>query len=168
MIRTFVSIIAVVFFSSSAFALEKLPQDARVILTVTGAITHTNADARAGFDHDSFAALGWVDVTSFNHWLPGEHQFGGVLISDILAAVGAANDAHTLKVTALDGYSVDIPIRDFDARNVLLASTLNGERMRIRDRGPLWVIYPVSEDRAKESDEDGKQIWQVKSMHVAR
>lgn len=47
-----------------------------------------------------------------------------------------------VKITAPNDYTTVIPLSDFKKYNVILALKVNGEYMRIRDKGPLFVVYP--------------------------
>jgi hypothetical protein len=50
---------------------------------------------------------------------------------------------------------------------VILAYRMNGEALRVRDKGPLWVVYPQDDFRALRTKEvQGKWAWQVKEIRV--
>ena len=60
-----------------------------------------------------------------------------------------------------------IPLEDFDRYDVLLATRVNGELIRVRDKGPIWIVYPWSEYR--ELDDFAtreKSVWQLSALHV--
>lgn len=39
--------------------------------------------------------------------------------------------------------------------------------MRVRDKGPIWVIYPVEPGgRSQSVETQGKMIWQLKTLRV--
>lgn len=58
-------------------------------------------------------------------------------------------------------------ISDFEQREVLLAFRQDGKVLRVRDRGPLWIIYPLEAGAAAHSLETrGKMVWQLKELRV--
>lgn len=137
----------------------------RVILSVSGDIANTNAGDRADFDRDMLEAIGLTELRTSTHWTEGVQTFEGVLARDLLAAVDARG--QTAKAIALDDYSVEIPLSDFQAYAVLLALKMNGKYMRVRERGPLWIVYP--RDDHKElvgKDVDAKWLWQLRKLEI--
>ena len=70
-------------------------------------------------------------------------------------------------VTALNDYSAEIPIGDFLDHSVILASRLDGEELSVRDKGPLFVIYPFDlEPDLYNEVYFGRSVWQVTSIAV--
>jgi hypothetical protein len=61
---------------------------------------------------------------------------------------------------------VDIPVTHAENQGVVLAIFHNGKEMTVRDKGPIWVIYPQSEDEAKLKKFDNEMIWQLISMEI--
>ena len=60
-----------------------------------------------------------------------------------------------------------IPIDDFHRYDVLLAVRMNGQLMRTRDKGPIWIVYPWSGN--PELDDfltREKSVWQLNALHV--
>lgn len=136
-----------------------------VVLNVSGDITHSNADAVARFDSDMLRALDWVDVASYTDWTEGQIVFGGPTLQSLLDAVGVTSGI--IHAVALDEYTVDIPVSDALEFGVILAMERDGKPMRVRDKGPVWVIYPkpTAED-VKDSTNNAKMIWQVKELII--
>ena len=138
----------------------------RVVLTVTGAIACTNAlDGRAEFDREALAGLGLTELTTRTPWTDGEVTFEGVLARDLMRAVGA--EGTEVHAVALNDYEADIPLADFERYPVLLAMRADGEPLRVRDKGPLWVIYPWSRHpELGDADTRGKSVWQLELLDV--
>ena len=136
-----------------------------VILTVSGAVANTNAEGSANFDRAMLEKIGTSVVTTATPWTAGEVTFEGVLASDLLIAVGASG--NTVRAIALNDYTVDIAFSDLAEGNVLLALTLEGEPMRVRDKGPIWIIYPAPSPSELQSQETRrKMVWQLKELRV--
>jgi len=136
-----------------------------VVLTISGAIGTTNGDGVAVFDQAMIDGLAQHTITSETPWYDGEQAFSGVLVSALLEVVGATGSA--LSVTALNGYSAEIPRADVTDNPVILASRVNGDLLSVRDKGPLFVIYPF--DTQPELFNEvyfGRSVWQVTAMSV--
>ena len=72
-----------------------------------------------------------------------------------------------MRASAINDYTVEIPVADFESYPVIFAVRMDGKPMRVRDRGPIWVIYPWS-DRAELNTDvyHGRAIWQLRSLVV--
>lgn len=140
------------------------PQD-RVILEVAGALTSANAGDRARFDLKMLEQVGVTKVTTSTPWTEGKPVFEGVLIRDLLRRVGGGGD--TVTPVAINDYKIDIPRAELEKYPVLLAYRMNGEPLRVRDKGPLWIIYP--RDDFPELDTkpiQSRWVWQVKELRL--
>jgi hypothetical protein len=68
---------------------------------------------------------------------------------------------------ALNDYSTEIPMEDFTRYGVLLALKRNGEYMPVRDKGPLFIVYPYdSMPELKHQKYYSRSAWQVARMVV--
>jgi len=147
-------------------AADELAQPSgRVILTVEGNISTTNAGDSAQFDRALLESLGTHRVVTGNPWVDGEVEFEGVLVSRLLEAVGAGS--QRFKAVALDGYAVEVKGIDFAKYPVLLALKMDGKYMSVRNKGPLWIIVPFSDH--PELDVTSSRyisIWQLTSISV--
>lgn len=164
------------FLSSTLFALTlmaplpalaaSLPKPSgAVVLTVEGNITKTNAEGRAEFDLAMIDALPQRVTVTETPWHEGTQTFSGPLAAALLDAVGAQGTLVT--VQAINDYSAEIPVDDLIANPVILASRMNGETLSIRDRGPLFVIYPFDEMPSLYNEVYfGRSVWQVVSITV--
>ena len=136
-----------------------------VILTVSGDIAQTNQDNLATFDRTMLEALEPVSLTTTTAWTEGPVTFEGPLVRDVLSLVGAEGTVVT--ATALNDYAIDIPFTDFQDYEVLLALEMNGEGMSVRDKGPIWIVYPRDEYAELQTVEyNARWIWQLRSLNV--
>jgi hypothetical protein len=135
------------------------------LLTITGAITETNIDGSAQFDTDLFTALPRHKTTTSTPWYDAPRTFEGPLLRDVLAAVGATG--KMLRVEALNDYAALIPVSDVIENNVILADRIDGKPIPVRERGPLFIIYPFDERPALNAEEYyQRSVWQVRSIEV--
>ncbi len=136
-----------------------------VILTVTGAIEQTNVGKTAAFDIEMLEALPVEEISTSTIWTDGTNQFSGVSLKTLLEHVGARGNA--LEAIAINDYKVTIPIEDAVIDGPIIAHHLNSEKMSVRERGPLWIIYPYDKHRKYRSEVIySRSIWQLKSIHV--
>lgn len=137
----------------------------KVVLTVAGAITTTNGDGVARFDMAMLDALPQRVTATNTPWTKEKTRFSGPLVTALLDRVGAKG--ATLKITALNDYMVEVPVADFQKWPVILATRKDGERMSVRDKGPIFVIYPFDEDPSLYNEKYfTRSVWQVKTIEV--
>ncbi len=136
-----------------------------VLLTVSGMISNTNGDGVAELDRGLLDALPQHGFSTSTIWTEGVTEYRGVLMSDLLAALGASG--QTVKATAINDYQIEIPIADLAADGPLLAYLANGEPMQVRDKGPIWVIYPYDDVAAYRSEQTyARSIWQLTRLAI--
>ncbi|RDD60814.1 twin-arginine translocation signal domain-containing protein [Ferruginivarius sediminum] len=153
-------------FSSIAKAAGELPQPSeRVLLRVTGRIDVTNQEEAAAFDRTMLNALPQHRLKTYTDWTQGPQVFEGPLLADVLERVGAKGDV--IRAIALNDYAAEIPATDLEMYPVLLAIRRNGEAMTVREKGPLWIIYPNPDGDNRHPDRNNyKSVWQLSRLHV--
>ncbi|KXG85384.1 oxidoreductase [Agrobacterium bohemicum] len=158
------AVLAICFFSYAQA--DALPQPTgKPILTISGNISNTNADAAAKFDRDMLEAVGLVTIETHSPWYDGLTRFEGVSLKKLMDFVGAKGT--TVTAVALNDYVSTIPMADFDKFNVILAMKRDGNYMEVREKGPLFVIYPY--DTASELQTQTyytRSAWQVAKLIV--
>lgn len=131
-----------------------------VILTVTGV-----ENEPVLFDRERLSSLGLETVETMTIWTEGTQTFEGVLLKSITDALGV--EGGTLLATAINDYTVGIPVTDAVENGPIIAITLNGEKMSIRDKGPLWVIYPYDSSAEYRTEVVySRSIWQLDRIEV--
>lgn len=152
--------------ASSTVLADSLPAPTgKILLTVSGGITKTNSENGAEFDFEMLSQLGLVDKQIVTQWTEPETVFTGVLTRELMALVGA--EGSWVRAVAANDYSINIPLTDLTNFDTLLGLSLNGERMRLRDKGPLWLLYP-NDNRPDEpeSELNNRMVWQLTSLHI--
>lgn len=143
-----------------------LPQpQGPVILTITGAITRTNGDGVARFDRAMLEALPGRTAAVTTPWLSGVTTYEGPFGAAVLEAVGATGS--TLQIRALNDYVAEIPAEDFQREGLILALRENGKIMSVRERGPVFLIYPFDLDPALNTETYyNRSVWQISTIEV--
>jgi len=136
------------------------------VLKIDGAITVTNADGAAVFDMEMLQALPAGEFTTTTQWTEGNKTFKGVPLKALLESVGASGTKVT--ATALNNYSVDIPLDALKDDAPLVAYTIDGETFSRRDKGPLWIVFPYDSGPDYQTElVFGWSIWQLATLTVA-
>ena len=138
----------------------------RVVLRVYGATGTPNADGHFAFDLPTLRRLGLVRYGAPNRWTDGPARVTGVLLSRLLALVGVPRGADMLRLRALNDYVARVPLADVERWPLLLALEMNGSRLTVRDKGPVWLVYPSqSEPELASPSHQGKWVWQLSEIH---
>jgi len=150
--------------------------DGRILLTISGEIDASTASVDSvpvdenqspsvSFDLERLESLGLIAVDTETPWTNGTIEFEGVLVRDILEFVKA--DGQSVQAVALDDYVVDIPIEEFLDHDVIVATRIKGKPMKVRENGPLWIIYPWNDNPdLRRPHFYSNSIWQLKAMTV--
>ncbi len=143
-----------------------LPSPAdKPILTISGDISEKNAGDSAQFDRAMLEKMGLVTVETTTPWYKGPMTFEGVPMDKLMAEVGAKG--QKVVAYALNDYMTEIPMEDFAKHHAILALKRNGEYMPVRDKGPLFVIYPYDSDpELKSQIFYSRSAWQVARLVV--
>lgn len=150
--------------SAASGGLPAAPPD-RVILTVSGDIGCTNRDDEAVFDLAGLESLDHGEIRTTTMWTEGEQSFVGVRIGTLLDAVCA--DGRAMSVTALNDYAIEIPLDDETLDGALIAYRRNGAPMTLREKGPLWVVFPWDDDDSYRTEVYySRSIWQLEHIEV--
>jgi len=162
-LRTFALVLFVLFSGPPAWALD--PPKGPVILSITGRIQKPNKDGRADFDMAMLERLPQHSFTTRTPWHTGPTQFSGPLLREVLAAAQASGDKIT--ATALNDYRTEIPFEDARQQQVIVALLMNGKPMPVRDKGPLFIIYPFDSHAALRSElYYNRSAWQLRRLVV--
>jgi len=116
------------------------PPDGPVVLTIGGKIANTNLGQTAVFSMRMIEALPQHSFTAKTPWYPKPMQFTGPLFRDLLAAAGASGSK--VITAGIDDYKTEIPFADTKTYDMIVARLINGKPMSVREKGPLFVLYP--------------------------
>ncbi|QQA44719.1 molybdopterin-dependent oxidoreductase [Pelagovum pacificum] len=131
-----------------------------VILTVSGQVSATNAGDMAELDLAMLEEIGRETIETETIWTEGVQTFEGVPLHALVEALGI--EGEMLRATAINDYTVEIPLSDAVEGGALVAYSLNGAPMSVRDKGPLWVVYPFDADADFRTEVIySRSIWQL-------
>lgn len=152
--------------ASAAPALALDAPKGEPILTIIGPqLAHPNVGQSAQFDLEMLDKLAGRQGTMETPWTKGEVQFTGPLLRSVLEAAGAKG--NTLTIKALNDYAAKIPMEDATTLDTILATRMDGQLMSVRDKGPLFLIYPFDLDSGLYNEKYfARSVWQIKEIEV--
>ena len=153
--------------SAAPLAAKDLPTPkGEVILTVTGDIGAKNQGDSAIFDVDMLRQMGEVTFATSTPWTDGVQEFTGIPLNVLTKELGVTEG--TIKATAINDYAIEIPLSDAVEGGPILAYMQNGKPMSVRDKGPIWVVYPYDLDQDYQAELIySRSIWQLVRLDVA-
>ncbi len=155
MLRTL--LLSFCFTAVSAFALAEVSN--KTILTVTG----KPATNEVQLSDAMLAKLPQKSMTLQTPWYPEPKKFEGPLLRDVLKLAGIRSG--NIRLVALNDYTISIPVSDAVEYDVIVARLLNGKPMSVREKGPLFVVYPFHEhEEIRKTDYYRRCSWQLRSI----
>ncbi|WP_397532593.1 molybdopterin-dependent oxidoreductase [Roseateles sp.] len=149
--------------SQTAAALD-VPRG-QVVLTLRGRVGKPNRGGEADFDMDMLAALPQHSITQATPWYAGPRKFTGPLLRDVLSA--AVVSGRSVEAIAINDYRVTIPMEDLQNHAVILARLLDEQPMPLREKGPLFIVYPFATDpKLRSSLYYSRSAWQLRTLEV--
>ena len=163
---TVAAFVAAAFLVAAPASAQDLPSPTgEVILTVSGAIQNTNSGDTAVFDLEMLKALEQGEIVTSTPWYEGPRTFTGPLGSAFIEAVGATGTM--MRFTAINDFVSEIPVEDFTDLHVVMATEIDGEVISVRDRGPIFVMYPFDDNpELKNRTYQARAVWQVKTIEI--
>src|SRR4051812_30847183 len=141
------------------------PAGGEIVLTISGAIANSNGDGNVFLDLALLKTLPARRIVTETPWTKGPHTFTGVPLETLMEWVGAKGE--TITAGALNDYSVEVPIKDGPQHRALVVYLFDGQPMLPSDRGPLWILYPFSDNTELQSETFyQRSVWNLYSMTV--
>jgi hypothetical protein len=136
-----------------------------VVLTLRGRIQRSNQGDHAAFDMAMLEALAQHSFSTKTPWFAQVRKFTGPLLRDLLSLVGAKGTV--LRIGALNDYRIDVPFDDARRFDVVLARLIDDRPITVREKGPLFMIYPFDSDTAlRNALYYSRSVWQLKTIDV--
>ena len=154
LVRTSLGIIFTAVLLSPANADDVVAIKTDIILTVSSGTDVLTLDR---------SDLSKLTVTSFDTstiWTDGVHTFTGVSVKTLTDLIGVTNGM--LRATAINNYAIEIPVSDAVNEGPIIAYLMDGKEMSVRDKGPLWIVYPYDASPDYRSEVVySRSIWQL-------
>jgi hypothetical protein len=159
----FVAAFALFTFAQQAWALDK--PAGPVVLTISGKVAQANNGTQAQFDMKMLEKLPQKSFSTQTPWYPNPVTFTGPLLRDVLAAAGAKG--NKIIAVALNDYKTEIPFDDATRHDVIVARLMNDRPMPVREKGPLFIIFPFDTKAELRSETYyNRSAWQLSTLQV--
>ena len=122
-------------------------------------------DQKHKYTLEDLQALPSTDFVTSTIWTEGPQVFEGVLLKELLDKLNVTEGE--IEATAINDYSVTLPVSDATADGPIVAYLTNGSLMSRRGKGPLWIVYPYdSNPMYKTETIYSRSIWQLDRIAV--
>lgn len=112
-------------------------------------------------EEEELMALPQHVVRTSNEFVDGETEFEGPLARDVVAVIGRGS-ARIARMIASNDYAAEVDLQEFEQYEVIFAHSMNGDRLSRRERGPLWVIYPMDDhSELQDPSYNNRLVWQL-------
>lgn len=135
-------------------------QNDPILLTISGQALTTQQ-----FNFETLSAIAPINFGTTTIWTDGVQSFEGVSLKVLLETMGITEGVISAK--AVNDYAIEIPLSAISDRAPMIAYKQNGQRMSLRGKGPLWLVYPY--DSAAEFQTEviySRSIWQLDRIEV--
>jgi len=112
---------------------------------------------------EELEALPQTTFTTNTPWTTTPTEFSGPALAEL---AGLGPKASKAAVVAINDYSSEVPAEDWTDHGAILAVRLDGEYMKIRDKGPFWVMYPIDHGQEILNTQlyHSRMVWQVRNI----
>lgn len=108
---------------------------------------------------DDLDALPQITIRTTTPWHEGEQVFAGPSLLSVLNKHGI--DTRMVLAEALNDYQALIPTSELTPTQPILATRHNGKTMSVREKGPIFIIYPYSSLGNLEARILSQSVWQL-------
>ena len=128
-------------------------------------LTVTHNETAIIYDLADLEALDAVTIETETIWTEGTQSFTGVALAQLVADLDLTEGV--LLASAINDYTVEIPVTDAVEGGPIIAYLNNGAPMSVRDKGHLWIVYPYDSDPKYQSETIySRSIWQLNRIET--
>ncbi len=144
----------------------RIPEE-DVILKINGDISLRNDQDQFVFDQRMLDELPQAEFTTSTIWTEGIDTFSGPALKDLIDFVGGGSG--DVIANALNDYSITVPRTSIEDTAPILATRINGNTFSVREKGPLWLVFPYDESERYRSElMYAMSVWQLARLTVTR
>lgn len=135
------------------------------VLTVEILAADSGATTTQSYTMDQLRALPVSSFETETIWTEGMQTFTGVPLAALVSELDLTGDE--IEAVAINAYSVKIPVSDAVENGPIIAFERNGSQMSIRNKGPLWIVYPYDSSADYRTEAIySRSIWQLEKLVV--
>lgn len=129
-------------------------------------LTVTHQEEVIEYDLAALEALGAVTIETETIWTDGSQTFTGVPLANLVEQLGLEDGV--ILASAINDYTVEIPVTDAVEDGPIIAYLNNSEPMSVRDKGPLWIVYPYDSNPEYQAELIySRSIWQLDRIETS-
>ncbi|RBP75570.1 molybdopterin-dependent oxidoreductase [Marinobacter nauticus] len=107
-----------------------------------------------------------IETTS--PYYDGTAEFSGPTLARVIEHFGSTG-ASAVTLVALNGYKVSGSMKELMSLDAIVSTRQNGEPMSIRQRGPYWIMLPLSERPELDSEDFHRyMVWQLNRIELTQ
>ena len=153
------------FVSTQVMAKEHKPSDKVLQVFQQTADKSQSPTLVMEFEMSSLKKMPQHAFTTHTPWYQNPVAFTGPLLRDILNATKVKG--HSITAIGIDDYKDKLPFSDAMNFDVILAHSLNGEPMTVKNKGPLFLVYPYdSKNELQSARYYQRSVWQLKALII--
>jgi hypothetical protein len=112
-------------------------------------------------------ALPQVQFTTATPWTTGAETFSGPSLHSVLADAGVTARSGTMILRASNDYFIEVPLEAMEPDVPIVATRRDGQPFSLREKGPLWILYPFDADETYRTDLAlSRSVWQLVEIDV--
>lgn len=124
-----------------------------------------NCNASIALDEKALLSLPQQRFKTRHTWSDTAQEFSGPLLSDVLNL--ACHNVTRLMLKAINDYSIEMDFNEMRNYQPIVAITVDGKRLSVRHKGPLWVMMPLDRfDELPPRSMDDMLIWQLSDISI--
>jgi hypothetical protein len=125
----------------------------------------TGPEGEFVLSQEDILAISNQELITATPWTDGNHAFRGAPLAAVLERAGIQRG--WVNARGLNHYSINLPLNKVLASHAFLAVHMNGELMRIKDKGPFWIIFPWNDhSELLTRDVRSWSVWQLQSLRA--
>ena len=138
----------------------------KIILSVSTDATMSVTDQkRIEFDKKMLMELEQFSIKTKTPWTESADVYKGPLLRSLLEKLDIK--AENITISALNDYKAVVPVSDAYEYDVILATEVNGKAMNIRDKGPIFILYPFDQNPSLKNEVIyNRSVWQANKIDV--
>jgi hypothetical protein len=114
---------------------------------------------------EQIQAMPATEFESYTPWTEGKTHFKGIRLQTLMEHLGVTGDV--IRVKALNQYHADIAWKELAEYPVIFAYEMDGEPMSIREKGPYWLMFPMTDyPELNVPKYHISMVWQVAAIEV--
>ena len=114
---------------------------------------------------DEIRSLPSSKIITSTIWTQGKQVFEGPSLLTVLEEMGV--NEGSVRLSALNDNRVDLHLETLTDQLPILAHSMNGEPMPVRNKGPYWVVFPYDTDIKYQTEwHYAMSIWHLNMIQL--